>query len=60
VNKMEKCVICGKDAIVLVNNSWLCEKQKCHEEFFSIDRIMKNIGTSGDMRIRSIIIEKKD
>jgi len=57
---MEKCVICGKDAIVLVNNSWLCEKQKCHEEFFSIDRIMKNIGTSGDMRIRSIIIEKKD
>lgn len=37
---MEKCVICGKDAIVLVGNSWVCEKKECHEEFFSPQKII--------------------
>jgi hypothetical protein len=48
IRTMEKCVICGKDAIVKANDSWLCEKHTCHEQFFSIDRTLKNLGTAGD------------
>ena len=41
---MEKCQICGRNAIVRIGEVWLCEKKECHEKFFSVEEILRKAG----------------
>ena len=41
---MEKCQICGRNAIARIGEVWLCEKKECHEKFFSVEEILRKAG----------------